>query len=139
MTLLRFAGIHECADGIAYTDSIKRCVVTTFIIALLFQMVTNWLCMQCGVVCLLCGCVTLVLPMSFFSSSQTVLVVVTCDSASLHILFYYYLLLRCRHVARAGHDVIAPVILLLTITLTILPSSYHLPCRNNSSLFCRYS
>ena len=36
MTRLRFTGIHEYADGIAYTDSIKRCVVTTFIIAPLF-------------------------------------------------------------------------------------------------------
>jgi hypothetical protein len=41
MTRLRFAGIHEYADGFVYTDSITRCVVTTFIIALWFQLVTD--------------------------------------------------------------------------------------------------
>jgi hypothetical protein len=100
--------------------------------------------MQCGVVCLLYGCVTLVLPMSFFSSSQVVLLFVMCDSASLHILFYYCLRLRCRHVARARVPALPSLLASRhlrhrLITLKISPSSYHWPCRHNSSLLCRYS
>ena len=100
--------------------------------------------MQCGVVCLLYGCVTLVLPMFFFSSSQVVLVFVMCDSASHHILFYYCLRLRCRNVARARVPALPSLLASRhlrhrLITLKISPSSFRWPCRNNSSLFCRYS
>ncbi len=153
MTRLRFAGIHEYADGIAYMDFIKRCVVTT--LSLLYGSTFSLIgCVYSAVLCGLAVClVTVLLSMSFFSSSQTALVFVMCDSASLlHICFiiiYCYdadtfkllgpLYLLCRPFSHPGICVIASVILLLTITLTISPSSYHWPCRNNSSLFCRYS